>query len=374
MHQTDWLSKQAFWLLLALFLAAVNILLLNDLLDWRPGAETELVERWGRAFASHPFALRLPGALLFFAGLAATYFLGKRFFGLETVLLAIFVMAGSLLLINAAKWATGDPWVWISLLLACLGMLAYLKQAHWSWRLLVWGGGSLAIALQPLAALTALLTTALVWRFRHPDGKRMDALYLWIGGPVVFALAGWWQGGVFEDTLQYASWLGGQPGKVLAAQFLGMLPWLGFLVAGMIEIIRNQSKGEELSILLGGLLVGAFLSGTLLLQWVFALVIAKQLQRFLLPGYPYGNVVKTIAILQLTGVLLFGIAGMVYAFTEWGGSGFRVGMSLILAYWMPGLFGTIGLLGANQRLVVLGYAFGAVLLSLAFWAQVGPAL
>lgn len=372
MYQTDWLTKQAFWLLPALLFAGINMVLLNDTLHWVPGAETMLVEKWGQGLPAYPFLLRLPGALLFFAVLAITYFQGKRFFGKETALLALFVLSGSLLAINAVKWVSGDPWLLFFYLLAILGMIGYLKNPQWQWRLTGIAGGVFSIALQPLGAFAGLLAMALFWRFRHPDGKRLDQLYWWIWGPVVFALSWWWRGGVSGDPYLYTSWLAGRPGWVLGAQFLGMLPWLGFLTAGLVEIIRNQKKGEELSILLAGLLAGALLSGSLVLQWAFALVVAKQLQRFLLAGYPYGNVVKTISILQLAGVLLVGIAGMVYGYLEWGGTGFRIGMSLILAYWMPALFGTIGVFGGNQRLVVLGYAAGTLLLSLAFWAQIGP--
>ena len=370
--QSDWLSRQSFWLLLALVLAGINTLILNELNAWLPGAETLLVSSWGRSLATHPFFLRLPGPLLFFATLAATYWLGRRFFGKEASLLMLFVLAGSLVLINSVKWATGDSWLLLFLVLSSLGMLGYLKQPTWSWRLLTWIGGAVAILLQPLCGLAALLSMALVWRFRHPDGKRLDDLYVWIWGPILVALSWWWQGDIGSTPFLYWSWTSEQQGWVLGAQMLGMLPWLGLLVAGIVELIRNQSKGEELSILLGGLLVGALLSGSLFVQWVFALVIAKQLQRILKPGYPYENLLKIITTLQLLAVLLLGIAGMIYGYLEMGGMGFRMGMSLMLAYWMPGLFGGIGLFGRNQRLLVLGSAFGALLLSLAFWAQMGP--
>ncbi|MBK7407489.1 MAG: glycosyltransferase family 39 protein [Saprospirales bacterium] len=370
--QSDWVSRQSFWLLLALVLAGINTLMLNELNTWLPGAEALMAGSWGSGLLSHPFLLRLPGPLLFFATLAATYWLGRRFFGKEAALLTLFVLAGSFLLVNSVKWATGDPWLLLFLVLTSLGMLGYLKQPAWSWRLLTWTSGAVSILIQPLWGLAALLGMALVWRFRHPDGKRLDGLYLWIWGPALVALSWWWKGDVWSTPFLYWTWTSGHQGWVIGAQILGMLPWLGLLVAGIVELIRNQSKGEELSILLGGLLLGAILSGSLLVQWAFALVIAKQLQRILKPGYPYENMLKTITILQLLGVLLLGIIGMIYGYLELGAMGFRMGMSLMLAYWMPGLFGAIGLFGRNQRLLVLGSAFGALLFSLAFWAQAGP--
>ena len=203
-------------------------------------------------------------------------------------------------------------------------------------------------------------------------GKRLDTLFLWIGAPLFAILFWWWQGGVWTAPYLYWSWLSDLGVWAMGAQALAMLPWVGFLVAGLVELVRNLKKGEEFSILVGGLLLGSIMGGTLLLQWVFALLIAKQLQRFITRGYPLGNLLKTLTILLLLSVLLGAILGMIIGYYKFGGQGFRVGMSLILAYWMPGLFGAIGLFGRNQKLVVLGTVLGVLLLCLAFWVQAWP--
>lgn len=350
----EWISRQPLWVAFFLLLAGANLLILNEANAWLSGAKTAL-----------------PGTLLFFLTCGITWFLGKKFFGKQAMLFMLLVLSGSLLLVNGLKWATGDPMELALLVLTFLGMLGYLKQPLWSWRLLTWAAWTIALAIQPLEALLAILPIALVWRFRHPKGRQLDSLFLWIWGPVVAALAWWWNGWQLPESFFFWSWSSENILAGYGIQFLGMLPWLGFLVAGIVDLFRKGSKGEELSILLGGLLLGALLSNTLLLQWAFALLVAKQLQRIGTPGYPFGNLVKTFTVLPLLAWLLAGISGLVAGYVVMGGSGYRIGVSLILAYWIPVLFGAIGLFGNRHRLMSLGMAAGALLFSLAFWTQLG---
>ncbi|MBK6622399.1 MAG: hypothetical protein IPG32_16555 [Saprospirales bacterium] len=345
---TDWILKQPFWLAFALVLLACNSLLFSDL------------------------NASVPGTLVLFAGLGATYWLGKKFFGRETLFYFLLVFSASLLLPLVVQKPVGDPWVWLCLVLTVLASLAWLKQPRWYWRLGAWAAFSAALFLQPLEALLTIMPLALFWRFRHPNGRQLDGLYLWIAGPLIAAGVWWWQreqpGG--PDFLW--SWSSPQWPSLFGIQWLAMLPWLGFLAAGLVEIIRNQSKGEEWSVLMGGIVLGAMSGNTLFLQWAFALIIAKQLQRFFMPGYPYGNLVKTLTLLHLMAWLLLGILGLIYSYSEWGAQGFRTGMILILAYWIPGFFGAIGMYGKDHRLMSLGLAFSALLFSLATRVRSGP--
>ena len=366
--ESSWLGRQPFWIWIALFLTGLNALLLNEFHPFLPGAESDLAAFTG--WAGNPFWLRLPGVLFLLGGLGAGYWLGRRFFGKETMQFVLLVAAGSLLLPNASKWATADSWLWVFLLLASLGMLGHLKQAGLYWKWLTWLSWLAAIALQPLTSLIGLLAVFLVWRFRHPEGRRLDGLWLPLIGPVAFLLAWWWKGEVVGayfllDPFRYEQAL---------AQLVGILPWLGFAVAGLIELVRHFSKREELATLLGGLLLGAIFSQSLWLQWVLALLVAKQLQRFVATGYPYSGWIRGIVLFQLVVIMVGGILGMMYGYYELGGRGFRMGMSLMLSYWVPAFFGAVGMLGRNQRLATLGFLFSGLLLSLAFWTQAAPEL
>lgn len=345
---TDWILRQPFWLALALALLVCNSLLFSDL------------------------NVSLPGTLVLFAGLGATYWLGKKFFGRETLFYFLLVLSASLLLPLVVQKPAGDLWVWLCLILTVLASLAWLKQPRLHWRLLTWAAFLPALIFQPLEALLSILPLALFWRFRHPNGRQLDGLFLWIAGPLIAAGVWWWKREQSFDPGFLWSWDFAHWPSLFGVQWLAFLPWLGFLIAGLVEIVRNQSKGEEWSVLMGGIVLGAMTGNTLFLQWAFALIIAKQLQRFFLPGYPYGNLVKTLSLLQLMAWLLLGILALIYGYSEWGAHGFRTGMSLILAYWIPGFLGAIGMYGKDHRLMSLGLAFSAMLVSLAFRTQGGP--
>lgn len=366
--EANWISRQPLWTLAALAFMALNALLLFEMPPAMKGPESGLQALSGSWATDYPLFVRLPGVLLLFAGLGLGYEVGRRFFGKETMLFAILVAASSWLLPNSAKWLSLDTWLWLPQLLTSLGMLGYLKQPDKSWKWLVWLSWPVALLLHPLGSLLGVGALYLVWRSRHPSGKRLDQLGLYLIGPFIAAFSLW-----LNSDERLAGWyLLTTDWTALAAHLLGILPWLGFVVAGLAETFRNFRKGEELAILTAGLLAGAILANSLWLQWVLALIAAKQVQRFILNGYPYGNVVKTIAVLQLTAYILTGILAMMYGFENWRGSGFRAAMSATLACWAPALFGVFGLFGKNQRMALLGFMFSGLLFSLAFWTQVYP--
>lgn len=366
--EANWISRQPLWILLALVFMALNALLLFELTPVLKGAEsglTGLLDPWA---SDYPFLVRSPGIVFLFAGLGLGYQLGMRFFGKETMIFVLLAMAGSWLLPNATKWLSLDTWLWLPQLLTALGMLGFLKQPEKSWKWLIWLSWPVALLLHPLGSLLGVGALYLVWRSRHPSGKRLDQLGLYLIGPLVAALSLWLNKGerLADWYLLTPDW------AALGGQLLGILPWLGFVVSGLVETIRNFRKGEELAILMAGMLAGAILANSLWLQWVLALIAAKQLQRFVLSGYPYGNVVKSIAVLQLIAYILIGIWAMMSGYGNWGGSGFRAAMSATLACWAPALFGVFGLFGKNQRMAVLGFMFSGMLFSLAFWTQLYP--
>lgn len=366
--EANWISRQPLWILLALVFMALNALLLFELTPVLKGAEsglTGLLDPWA---SDYPFLVRSPGIVFLFAGLGLGYQLGMRFFGKETMIFVLLAMAGSWLLPNATKWLSLDTWLWLPQLLTALGMLGFLKQPEKSWKWLIWLSWPVALLLHPLGSLLGVGALYLVWRSRHPSGKRLDQLGLYLIGPLVAALSLWLNRGerLADWYLLTPDW------TALGGQLLGILPWLGFVVSGLVETIRNFRKGEELAILMAGMLAGAILANSLWLQWVLALIAAKQLQRFVLSGYPYGNVVKSIAVLQLIAYILIGIWAMMSGYGNWGGSGFRAAMSATLACWAPALFGVFGLFGKNQRMAVLGFMFSGLLFSLAFWTQLYP--
>jgi hypothetical protein len=296
--------------------------------------------------------------LIFFAGLGITFALGRRFFGAEAMFFAVMVLLGTLFLPDTLKWAGEGRISWVLLAVAALATLGYLKEPRPLWRFLVWLSWIPALLIDPIGAFSGLLGLALVWRFRHPQGKRLDDLYLWIIGPVL-ALVGW------QLALFPRQWEFGEYGM----QLLALLPWWGFLAAALAHLGSRAFRNEEISILFGGLLLGGLLSGSPFLQWALALLIAKQAQRVFEPGYPFGGLVKTILVLHLIAFVIAGIVGLIYVYYDSGGSGFRRGVGIIMAYWIPAFFGAVGLFGRQRQTLMFSLVLAALALSALFWAQ-----
>src|SRR5690606_40317093 len=88
-------------------------------------------------------------------------------------------------------------------------------------------------------------------------------------------------------------------GVYLLANFLGILPWLAFLPAAFVDLFIKLKKREEMAIILSGFLVFSILSFGLVLQVALALLVAKQVENFFKPNYPFAGWVKSTAVLSL---------------------------------------------------------------------------
>lgn len=152
---------------------------------------------------------------------------------------------------------------------------------------------------------------------------------------------------------------------------LGMLPWIAFLPAAIIDMTKKLKRKEELSILSSGWLLGAILSFSLGLQAIFALLIAKQIEAFFHPNYPYANWVKTFAALNIVAAFIGGIFLMLNGFYALEMEGFRLGMSIGAVYWIPAFLAVVGIFGKNNRLITGGAALSGLLLTSFFWIRGG---
>jgi len=106
------------------------------------------------------------------------------------------------------------------------------------------------------------------------------------------------------------------------------------------------------------------LSFGLLPQWVFALLIARQLEGYVQKNYPYENLVKGFAILEL--VLSF---ALVFVAVFWGAMAGSGGFGSLawkgLLWWGPSVVGVLGLFMKKPGMYIGGPLFAAFLGSLA---------
>jgi 4-amino-4-deoxy-L-arabinose transferase-like glycosyltransferase len=368
----------------------VNLLFTNDYTTFWNGAESDLLfasQTGEGTLALFPkmkmvtiakmigfqsFMLRLPAVIILIFSLVGFWFFGRKVFGDRTTLFTILVLISSFLVPNLSKWATGDAWLFASHLLTATTLILYIKRPT--------RGTLIASVLFSIVGLgtnfyaTSLFLIPLLgyWFVRHPQGKK-TGLLAFLPAVVLFITYGVLnQKGAVAGS--YLAPFELSIPKYLGISLLGMLPWIAFLPAAIIDMFTKLKKNEEMSIITSGWLLAGLLSFSISLQAAFAFLIAKQIQAFFHPNYPYTNWVKTFGVLNIVGAFVGGMILMVNGFYFLEMEGFRLGMSIGAVYWIPGFIGIVGLMGKKNRLMMGGMATSGLLLTFFFWARIGPVL
>ncbi|MEN0005115.1 MAG: glycosyltransferase family 39 protein, partial [Bacteroidota bacterium] len=258
---------------IAALLCVAGLLIMNDLTTIWPGAEAALLaasvdggSNWLPQLLLHQllavdtplFGLRLPSVLLFSVLLVVSYLWSKPLFGHMTALLTSWLLAASLLLPTLAKMAIAESYAVVFQWLTMLALLRFLKQPTLFWRLSFYGLWAVALWVQFLGSALMLLFMAVYLQFKHKEGKRLVGLYFWLV-PVVVGGITWAINGLgypLNPGFAYNHW-NSNPLEFLGYNILGVLPFCGFVLAGIWESIQRVKKKEELAIIYVALLVGA---------------------------------------------------------------------------------------------------------------------
>ena len=367
-----------------------NLLLTNDYTVFWNGAENDILtaavggeltsailpgikaNAIYRIFGLAEFWQRLPAVGVTLLGVFGLYYFGRKIFGLRTILLAVLVLISTLLLPNVAKRATADAWLFFSLLLADLNLILHLKRGDK--RSLGWFTLFVAVGLLSAAPATLgfLLGSGGVYALGK-FGTRTRGLRLTFAGLFITGLLLWYFTGgrmpVTEVGLSYLSL-----GQFLGISLLGILPWIAFLPAAILDLIKKLRRGEEMSLLLTGMLIGGLFSFSVVWQAALALLIAKQIEKYFDPNYPYVNWVKTVAVLHIIAAFIGGIALMLNGFYILETEGFRLAMSVGAVHWIPAFLGVIGVFGKNAATLIGGMTASGLLVTFFFWTVIGPVM
>ena len=152
-----------------------------------------------------------------------------------------------------------------------------------------------------------------------------------------------------------------------AVLVIGTLPYIGFLLAGIVSLRKQVAMKDEFSILMAALLIASVLTFSWLAVFVLALLIAKHSIAFGSERYRYNKLVKTGFILHLSLILCIGIVALIWLFLEYRGPGFRSGMAICAAYWILSFATVIGVYGANAKYYLRAPVLAAPLALLFFW-------
>ena len=339
-------------------------------LTWSYPIPTLLVRFLRITFADDLFGVRLIGPVLSAGSLLAVFHWGSRLFGRRTALITILVSLSIFLPNLLAKTFHFEQFLLVAQTVFALSLLYYLKTQQGK----LWIYGSLLVGAYCSTLSMFLFACALflLLRYRHPAGKTLGRLSLLpVLGALVVARAGF---AYFTLTAPLSSYFatGFSLGEWALLHVLSLLPWFGFALAGLWHLLRRIGKADETVIILSSLLLAALAGGGLFIQTVLALIIARQVGDFFRPGYPYRPVIVFGAVLQLVGFFFLAMYLMMTGFRELGGTGFRVGMALGLVYWIPGVFGVIGLWSKNARLLIGGRVLSGLLVMLVGWLMLYP--
>lgn len=368
-------------------ICVINMLVMNDFASLWSGAEAALANssgaevRWylpaiiqkmlWNAGGGNLFVYRLPGVVWLLGAAAGFYFLARPLLGARTAVLTLLVAGASLGIPQLAKIATPDAWILALHTLAYVLLLRFLKQPRMVWRIAFYTVVLSAGLVHSYSTLILFCIAPAILYFRHPQGKRLWALQPWTAAIVALGIASftgaaqWNPPWFFAGFFQSPYWL---------VTLLGFLPFTGFVLSGLRDYIPKLRKGDETALIVLVWIGAGLLAGTPVAGVALALLIARQMDAYFHPNYPYAAVVQTGAVLHLI-LVFFGAMGLMLGGLHYfGGLGFRAGLAVGAAYWSMSFLGVIGLYGKQRRLVIGGPILAGALAVLLFWLQAFPIL
>ncbi len=322
-------------------------------------------------FGFNLFWLRMSNVVVFLLLLLGVRIWGAKLFGVKQIVTFMVMMVSSYMLISISKFAVADMPLNAFHTMSFFFLIIVLKQPKIKWQvvygLFVMG----SFLVQPTAAVVYGVGLLLYMMVFHPKGKQLRQPLV-IGVWVFLAALFYWLGG-FSWNLDgiifsyRSSW-----GEYFGWQFIGLLPWLGFLPAAIWDLITKLRKREEMAIILFGWLIFAILSHAMILQMCLLFLMARQVENYFKPNYPHKNLIKTFTILNLIFTFFALLAMMLGGYAVYAGFGFRSTVVFAALYWAFGTLGVIGLFGDSKRMTIGGMALGGAFSLLLFWAQINP--
>lgn len=391
-------SQYRFFCWVIAFLTAAQLLVGLDYITLWPGAEARLVWAAVRAdwAGSYPVAFlstipaasdywllayRLPGVLLLGVGVVLFFRWGTALFGRPAVETTLLVAAASLFIPLVAKAATLDIWRLGLELAAWVALLRYFKTPTRPW--LLWSAlmGGLAVVLVGRASLVLFIIFQVLYyrmlvnedaNLKRQFGKPFVLIYL---AAAVAHLVRYLLGAGAGSAFLAFDFMGLGHLRFVGYSLLGLLPFVGFMVAALRDLFYKLKRGEELAQLLAVALLAAVLTQSLLFPFLLAFITAKQVQHyFQQKNYPWQDWVKATQVLHLVLVFVGAIVALVSGFIQYQADGFRMVLGCGAAYWMFSFLGVVGLYGFRRDYVLGGMTLAGVLTLLFFWVQVYPYL
>lgn len=383
------LDKQLFTGL-AIIVFLFNCTLITDLAWLWQGSETRIANEIKSLQFSHPITwilhqfsagdplnlvgMRLPGLLIGLLGMVGMLLILRKILGNNLTLLFLLVLMNNYFLLGIMKVATADIWSFSLQSIGVLSIIRYLKTPTLLWRLISYSSIALALWIQPLTASLLFLLLPSIYYIFLQNGKRLLSLNPWalvLCTILILFMTGHLHWG---NSNHYLGWGPSRIGFFLLVLFLGALPLLGFLIAGLVASVNTIRKSEEFSLLFFTWFVIALLTQSASLVVGMSIIIARHIQDYFHQHYPFGKYVQIYSTIHLIAFFFVAAFLMLGGFFTFQGTGFRSALAFSLVYWVLSFVLVIGLFGHNRRFVYAGAFLTVLLTTSLFCLQVFPIL
>ncbi len=324
-----------------------------------------------RLFDFSPFWIRMSNVIVFLLLLLGIRIWGGKVFGKLQIITFIIILVSSFLMISMAKFAVADIPLCAFHMMTFLFLIICLKQPKLKWQIVYGLFVMGSFFVQPTGGVVygvGLLLYMLLFHKNSVNLRKPMILGIWIGFITLFYFLGGFDWTMEGIVFSYrSSW-----NEYFTWQLIGLLPWFGFLPAALWDLFQKLRKKEEMAIILFGWLLFSLISHALILQLCLLFLIAKQVESYFKPNYPYKNLVKTFAVLNLVFTFFALFAVMMGGFAALRNIGFRSAMVFSAVYWVCGFVGIIGLFSDSRKFIIGGLGIGGAFSLMLFWVQLNP--
>lgn len=355
---------------------AQNILRVQKQLADRPNGPASFFPNTSQfliysAFGFDLFWLRLSNVVVFLLLLLGVRIWGAKLFGVRQIVTFMIMMVSSYLLISMSKFAVADIPLCAFHTMSFFFLIIVLKQPKIKWQIVYGLFVMGSFLVQPTAAVVYGVGLLFYMMIFHPKGKQLAqplVFGVWLFWGVLFYWLGGFSWNLDGTIFSYqSSW-----GEFFIWQIVGLLPWLGFLPAALWELFVKLRKREEMAIILFGWLIFSVFSHAIILQMCLLFLMARQVEGYFKPNYPYKNLVKSGTIINLIFTFFVLLFVMLGGYAVYASFGFRSTVVFAALYWAFGTLGVIGLFGDSRRMLIGGMALGGAFSLLLFWIQINP--
>lgn len=378
-------SLPSIFVYVLVFIAINALFVLNEQTGFLMDSEFKLII--GDRFGEHPFWVglsqqifeltggqsfiwRLVSMIALVISLLASYNIGKKLFGKDSLQWAMIIMTSSIFLLFYGRFFSLDTIYFVLQLPLALLMIDYIKTPKTKNLLILIPLLLLCFSLDWYRTLVFIfLFGSGIYAFLFQIRKSIKIVYLLFSLSFLVVNYLFVGAGSFNNFFLLQSGTLGLHSYVIIL-LVGFLPFIGFVLAGIFSLPLQIKRKDEFSIWMFLLLVAGLISFSMIPVFVFSMLIGKHSLAFASERYKYKNLVKTSFLVHLTLILVGGIVTLIWAFIEYRGAGFRAGLGLCSIYWVLAFATVVGLYGGNMKYYLRAPLLAGPLFVLFFWVLV----